>query len=508
MRQFTRAGIYAVPHTAPINKSATVKLSATGALVPIVANQYRDSAKFSSSGALAVTGQVATKVTLSGSGQLADSSSIAVRPSTVKLTGSGILAPGTITVTGGGGGGGTVVVKFNANQIQDSIGVVIHPSYSGYNTGSLGLAKIITSMTDMGITHYRTGSFPGAPSTAIQNFYNNARNAGLMANILIDNSWGTSPNLAAVYAQFVNYWTLAGIASAEGTNEPDNFWTTAQGKAQQANVYPYFKAQSSWAPRPFIGVSMAHETDYSAYGKDSNLDAITLHAYERHFHSMPEDGRLQEWITAGQNVFGTALPLWNTEHGYVNGVGNQDGGTNAWVPEDVAGDYFVRGFVYDKVVKNIVRSFIYELYDDVGAKSVREQTFGLVRADGTPKDSYIRIKNFLGRLNDTAGNTAPTKVSYSVGSTGPDVQVIPVSRNDGTFDLMIWRATSIWDYGTTAGNVPGYITVTPVAVPITLPTAKRIVQYTPHNDTTATLFSSASSFTVQADGRMKMVRVG
>lgn len=394
--------------------------------------------------------------------------------------------------------GGNQLVQFTAEQVIDSVGVCIHPTYSTYTTATLGLAKIISTMVDLGIRHYRTESYPTI-STAYAGFVTDARAAGLKAQLIVDKGWGT--NAAGFIAQLAGNWTPAGISGLEGQNEPDNFSTIASAQATQAAVYPAVRADARFAGIPFLTPSMAQYQSYANYGNDGRFDGINLHAYEASFNTMPEGPRLDAWISAARTVFGTAAPLWNTEHGYVNGVGNQSGGTNAWVDEETAGDYLVRMTLWAKFVKGITRSFSYELFDETG-KGLREGTFGLVRTDGTPKTSYTIIKNFLGRLRDPGTGTPPTSVSYNFTTTGTDVHVIPISRTDGSFDLAIWRAASIWNSTTSTRVLPA-----PVTVSFTLPAARQVTSYRPNGGTTTTIAASATAFTVPADGLVTLIRI-
>ena len=386
-----------------------------------------------------------------------------------------------------------------AKQLVDSVGVCVHPTYSTYTTSTLGLGKITSSMLDLGISHYRTESYTSF-STAVQGWINTARDAGLKAQLITDKGWGT--NASGLVNQLATLWTPAGISGIEGQNEPDNFSTIASAQATQAAMYPAIRNDARFDGIPFIGCSMSQTAGYSAYGNDGKLDGINLHAYEASFNTMPEGSRLDSWISAGRAVFGNSLPLWNTEHGYVNGVGNQSGGTNAWVDEQTAGDYLIRMTVWARCVKNITRSFSYELFDETG-KGLREGNFGLVRTDGTPKTSYVTIRNFMARIEDTGPGTAASTVSYNSTTSGSDVHVVPISRTDGSFDLAVWRAASIWDSTNSTRSLPAAVNVS-----FTLPTAKPVTSYRPNGNTLTTVSTSTTAFTVPADGLMTLVRVG
>jgi hypothetical protein len=333
-----------------------------------------------------------------------------------------------------------VPVQFNAEQVIDSVGVCVHPTFSQYNTASLGLTKIITSMTDLGIRHYRTESYPSFSST-VTGFFNNARDAGLKAQLIADKGWGT--NASGFVNQLAAIWTPAGISGIEGQNEPDNASTIASAKATQAALYPAIRADPRFDGIPFLNPSMAQTSGYSSYGNDGFEDALNMHSYEASFNTMPETSRLDQWITAIRNVF----------------------------------------------------------FDEAG-KDLAQGHFGLVRADGTPKTSYLTIRNFMNRLTDNGSGTAPTSVGYTYTTSGTDVKVAPISRRDGSFDLAVWRAASIWDSTNSVQLNPAAVNVA-----VTLPTARRVERYRPNGGSLTTVSASTTTFTIPADGLVSLTRV-
>jgi hypothetical protein len=395
-------------------------------------------------------------------------------------------------------GSGNQAVPATAAQLVDSVGVCIHPTFSTYLTSSLGLRKVITSMQELNITHYRTEIYSTLGSAYAQ-FVIDARSAGLKAQLIADVSWGT--NASGFINMLVNNWTPAGISGLEGTNEPDHQSSIASAKSEQAALYPAIRADSRFNGIPFLNPSMANKSNYASYGNDGFEDGLNMHAYENAFRTMPEGADLNNWITSIQNVFGKTKPLWNTEHGYVNGVGNNWPTTNSWVDEETAGDYLVRAIVWARCFKNVFRSFSYELFDEAG-KDLAQGHFGLVRSNGTPKDSYVTIANFMNRLDDPGTGIAPTSVSYDYTTTGTDVKIVPISRKNGSFDIAVWRAASIWDTAGAVRTLPGAVNVN-----FTLPTARPVASYRPNGGTLTTVSTGTTSFKIPADGMMTLVRV-
>lgn len=396
---------------------------------------------------------------------------------------------------------------FSADAVRDSVGVCVHPTYTSTLYAQTQL--IIDSIVDLGIKHYRTESYNATPPAYLSSFITNARNAGLKAQLIADKGWGT--NASGFISQLANYWTPAGISGVEGQNEPDNFSTIASAQATQAALYPAFRADSRFNGIPFLNPSMAQYKNYSVYGNDGREDGLNMHGYEASFNTMPEGGRIDEWINSIRATFGSTKPLYETEHGYTNAVGYN---TNWYVDEYTAGSYLIRSILYYYAYKNIKRSFSYELFDEKpAAANVREQHFGLVAITGgsTPstyttrqKESYGIIKRLLGRIKESTLTTAPpTTMDYALTGAPSDLKAVPIARKSGAYDLALWRAAPLWDASTQKRLVPATVNVQ-----IDIPTAKLIHTYRPVNGALVNISDSTTHATIPVDGQVTLVRVG
>ena len=92
-------------------------------------------------------------------------------------------------------------------------------------------------------------------------------------------------------------------------------------------------------------------------------------------------------------------PLIVTETGYFTGVAPQsiDELTHAKYVPRIFAEYFRHG---------ISKTFVYEFVDE-GTDGGMENSFGLVRADLTPKPAYTALQSMIGLLQDSGGRSRP-----------------------------------------------------------------------------------------------------
>lgn len=453
VRQFIRAGIYSTKKPGPTSGSSFANLSGRGTL--------------------SVTGSAA-------------------------FTGSTTPTAHTITLSGAG--------------LVDSVGVNVHTPY--LDTMYANQSLIVSSLSDLGIVHIRD-ELRSNPGSYYPTFNQSLLNVGVKYNMIMgrpdgaNSMYNSSQYAAAISLLKSNNW--AGyVESLEGPNEWDinggSSWATDL-RAFMAAYYPAIRGDAYFNGMPMMGPSMAHTGGYTTYGADSNSDGGVLHSYAG--ETFPEDTYLDSWISGGTLVAGTGKPLYTTEWGW-----QQAQSTSWYVDEATQADYLVRGILWN-ANKKISRSWIYELFDwkpDAQPSSNTQMHWGLIATSGSGTDptlwtsrqkpAYAAVKNLIGRLADPGAGTAPTSYTYGTSSSGTDVMILPIGRKDGSIDLAIWRATAVWDTTTNTR-----ITLTPKTVTVTLPTAKNVTSYRPGTGTLSTIASSATTFSVSADGQMTLVRI-
>lgn len=125
-------------------------------------------------------------------------------------------------------------------------------------------------------------------------------------------------------------------------------------------------------------------------------------------------------------------------------------GVSAWA----AGIYVPRLFL-SNYAAGISRTFAYELLDEDlprGAAS-DERHFGLLYGNFTPKPAYKSLQRLLALLADPGPSFSTTPLNLTLSGDTADLRSLLLERRDGTYELVLWRAESVFDL-TKASNLP------------------------------------------------------
>jgi hypothetical protein len=162
-----------------------------------------------------------------------------------------------------------------------------------------------------------------------------------------------------------------------------------------------------------------------------SLDAVSIHTYN---YSEPGRGRTPEaWAefvaAAAASVHaakgGKNVPLYVTEMGWPTHTGKA--GTT---PEQSAA-YLARLFLLARTLPSLKGVWWYDFQDDGWKADDRENNFGTVRPDFTPKPSYYALKT-IARLAAQAEFVARLETS------SPDLWALKFRLPDGTDTLALW----------------------------------------------------------------------
>lgn len=149
------------------------------------------------------------------------------------------------------------------------------------------------------------------------------------------------------------------------------------------------------------------------------------------------------WYQAAFTVDGHTKPMVATETGYSTAAGS-NGGISAlahakYIPRLYA-EYFRSG---------IIRTFIYELYDEGTDPSNGEQNFGLIYNDLTPKPAYTALASLIHLLAEPGAAFSPGELEYSldVQPNGPYTRTkyvhdLLLQKSNGDFYLLLWHEIS------------------------------------------------------------------
>lgn len=147
---------------------------------------------------------------------------------------------------------------------------------------------------------------------------------------------------------------------------------------------------------------------------------------------------------------------------------------------------FALDAVFDGVKDHDARMYYYALFDDNSAK------FGLMNADGTPKQAGQALHNLTTILADTGGPIS-SSLTYDLSGTTTNDNSLLMVKSNGTFELAVWNetdavhyvavtltkpSTEMKIYDPIVGNVSAHIGTNTVSVGL-YPNHPMIIEITP-----------------------------
>ena len=265
-----------------------------------------------------------------------------------------------------------------------------------------------------------------------------------------DSTYGPDPGQYAAFAkQAVAHYSALGVHAYEVWNEPNvtAFWTPAPDVDDYAALlkaaYPAIKAadpratvvSGSTAPAPAAGPDMSPvrflRGIYAAGGGDS-FDVVGHHPYC--WPGYPGD---QEDWSAWYQMYGTnpslrsvmadngdaAKQIWATEFGAPT-----DGPAGSHVSEDTQAKMLSRGYSVWSKYDWAGPLFAYQGRDYGTDTSTRENFFGLVRADWSPKPAYDAYRSAVATAT---GSPAPPPISTPSPTATPTTTEVTVKKGKG-----------------------------------------------------------------------------
>jgi hypothetical protein len=138
-------------------------------------------------------------------------------------------------------------------------------------------------------------------------------------------------------------------------------------------------------------------------------------------------------------------PVMVTETGYHTAMTST--GDHPPVSEAAMGRYVPR-LVLDNFAAGIARTYLYELIDEGTSQSEREQNFGLLRYDGSPKPAYTALRNLIALLGDPGGSGAAGTLVVSMAGDTSGVARLALVKRDGRQYLILWQDVSSYNLAT------------------------------------------------------------
>jgi hypothetical protein len=330
-----------------------------------------------------------------------------------------------------------------------SIGINTHLNYAAYSNVPL----LVSQIKSLGIKHLRDGFHTSVtnqvspnydPDSVLFSAWHKLGDLGAMFDVVLSPSDNLTLNGAPVTSSVLNQLTMESgmlVESFEGANEMDNGtpvgWNGKDVQWQQA-LYPAVKSMAQvWQPDyiPLLGPSLANPSRCTDLGDLSHwLDFGSIHCYSGgNMPSVVFPSALQ----CGAVVAGTK-PLIATECGFYTSTGVYGG-----ITESASGRYMPRMFLLN-FLNGIVRTYSYELLDDP-YQSEPENSFGLIRADGSCKPSFYAVKNLVSLV---AGESDPALTPLDYTLSGPSVESLLLQQTDKSWLLFLWQEVPCYNLST------------------------------------------------------------
>ncbi|AWI09961.1 putative Ig domain-containing protein [Ereboglobus luteus] len=402
--------------------------------------------------------------------------------------------------------------------------------------------ELSSLVIDSGIRHIRdTGSTPDFIKK-IQML----SDAGVKSIITIHPAAGIRPNSlywAAGAAYSVDdYVRVVGrdvIAYLEMNNELDmasqrsaTYWrpndtVTLSDDPESANYYiNYIKAATadakaslaasgdgSIASVPLIGPSFAttEKGPNSSYTRAGDLsqhvDFSNIHHY--YLGREPETSTIRGIDYVVENCAREQAPgkgMIATEGGESTIAGTSK---QIW-PAVIQGRYMPRYFL-THFLKGFTVTAAYELVDESRGASVpntnKEDNFGLIKNDLTPKPAYHAVKNMLSVLKDPGPSFEPATLDYAMSGGTDNVNTAFFQKRNGDFYLCLWLGVSSYDStgdGSIFDNPPQSVTL---ALPAEIQSARIFILDDTGAMTSAAASIAGNAITVSVTDRVTIVRL-
>ena len=319
-----------------------------------------------------------------------------------------------------------------ADKFVDSIGVNTHPWYEW--------DKIKPKLRELGIRHIRETRGEAALYQELYNQY------GINITLIGE------PQVYGI-DDLINFVKQVGpekFAALSGPNEPSLFirgdWVNIARNAQES-LWNRFKSDPITKNIPMISSpAIVFPQEAQGIGNVSQwCDLADIHLYQAGHHPERQGG---EWGTLAwafkeiRDVIAPGKPTIITETGYHNTrqteghVGTPDLG--------VVAKYIPRLYLHHWK-SGVVRSFVYELYDEGTDPQEQEDNFGLLRNDYSNKPSFDAVKNMIALLSDRGSDFDPANLDYSLSGNTDNVETLLLQKRDGHFFLGIWLAVGSFD---------------------------------------------------------------
>jgi hypothetical protein len=381
--------------------------------------------------------------------------------------------------------------------------------------------RVINALLDLGVRHIRDRYKPGVD--AVYNGFSGLAAHGVQVTatcgVFNDPSQLSMAELMAAVVHEYGSAARSVFHAFAGINEPNNDglpWVAQTRRMQQA-LWRAAKSHTETSGIAVLGPPLARRIDGADYGMANDertardfarLGDLTEYCDIGNIHVYPGDGPpsndIADFMSWSAAAFG-ALETYCTEGGYW-WAENYAGGSEP-VPEDVAGVYAPILLLEHYIRGN--KFFSYQLIEDPDpTQSLREDSFGFLRADWSPKPQYLAMQRLLRLIGDPGPPFRQSGLRMSLTGGDADVRSVLLQKRNGTFYLCLWRTDTPlydWDTKTHSGR---YLRVNPTTVRVTLGAPAEASLYWPATQTApARTWTSTTSLSVPLRGELAVVEI-
>jgi hypothetical protein len=334
----------------------------------------------------------------------------------------------------------TPVNALMSNQAADAVGVNTHLNYGRtlYNSRYEDIIK--PRLIELGTKHIRD-HFGNESVNA--RYVELAHNYGI--KLLLINSEG-GKDLTQVKDEVIRLNKLNPakpvVDLIEPANERDNGWKSDWARlcTYLTDYYKVFKGDPGTASIPLLGPSFANTRDAAVnLGKacatvPGTMEIGNLHAYSGLYPESPLAGGWGisfDKAIANYRTISLDKPMMESESGYKMGEGM---GGHPAVSQRAAAKYSPR-LVLTRLSKGVSKLYFYQLIN-------ADEDFGMLNDDGSPREQFTSLKNFIHLMADEGKDFAPKPLKYALNGDTKDINQMLFQKRDGKYMLVIWQGVN------------------------------------------------------------------
>lgn len=392
------------------------------------------------------------------------------------------------------GQGGTAALM--SDQAADMVGINTHIAFAGtvYDTGYASIVK--PRLLELGVRHIRDAPGPAGETTYRARYLDLANNG---IDILMINWPEDGRRQDYVEALNALYGGLA-VEAVEPPNERDKSWASYDWGEDWAitmqdymeYMYAAYKGDPDLDDIVVLGPSFADsanaaiELDGVMPNATDYMDAGNVHNYSGTY---PESSTGGGWglsidtVLSRYDNLSAGKPIWITENGYKLTGATEGHGV---VTERASAKYLPRQFLYH-LARGVPRYYIYELLNEAA------ENFAILDNDGTPRESFVSVKNFIALFSDPGEAFTPGVLVYGLTGIMTNIHTMLFQKRNGRFYLVLWQGVASHSGGATDGTATD---VEPTARALTLTLGQSfttINQFEPSFGTSAIATASNAS---------------